>query len=185
VRRERQGKGRSAPSPAGVISHRRTATGGDRPLAVNVNTHTEIQFPLPCHGHLANHHALPAPSRGGGRRRWKRREVGVIYKYRSTGNASDRGRGCFHPLPRGGDIPSMHYHGRRPPLSRQREHPHRNPVPLPCHGHLANRPTLPAPSRGGGRRPRSGREVGVIYKYRSTGNASDRGRGVPPPPLRG
>jgi hypothetical protein len=38
----------------------------------------------------------------------------------------------------------------------------KDPVSVPGHGHRDNRQTLPAPSRGGGRRPRSGREVGVV-----------------------
>ncbi len=110
----------------------------------------------------------------------------MIYKYRSTGNASDRGRGCSIPSPSAppprGRYPIDALPGRRPALSRQRERSHRHPVPASWHCIRANRHALPAPSRGGGWRPRSGREVGVIYIYRSTGNASDRGRGVPPPP---
>ena len=113
----------------------------------------------------------------------------MIYKYRSTGNASDRGGGRRlrlppprQPHPHGGDIPSTHCRGRDN-LSIVSV----NTLPESCfllrwHGHRANRHALPAPYRGGGRRRWKRREVGVIYKYRSTGNASDRGRGVPPPP---
>jgi len=38
-----------------------------------------------------------------------------------------------------------------------------------------NRHALPAPSRGGGRRPRSGREVGVVYEHRSTAETGRQG----------
>jgi len=79
---------------------------------------------------------------------------------------SRQGRGMFHPpprqpLPRGGDSPSIRCHGRGP-LCRQCEHPAEILFLLPVHGIRVNRHALPAPSGGGGRRPRSGRVVGVI-----------------------
>ena len=60
------GEGAFRPLPHGALLHRRTATEGDNPYAVGVNTHTEIQFPLPVHGYRPNHHALPAPLEGPG-----------------------------------------------------------------------------------------------------------------------
>jgi hypothetical protein len=42
--------------------------------------------------------------------------------------------------------------------------------------------TRPPPLAGGGRRPRSGRAVGVIQRERFSVPRRDRGRGVPPPP---
>ena len=55
----------------------------------------------------------------------------------------------------------------------------------PWHGIRGYRPTLPAPSGGGGRRPRSGRAVGVVDEYRSTRDTGDRGGGSPVSPSRG
>ena len=64
------------------------------------------------------------------------------------------------PLPHGGDSPSIRCHGRGP-LCRH-EHPAGILFLLPVHGIRVNRHALPAPSGGGGRRPRSGRVVGVV-----------------------
>ena len=84
-----------SPSPTGAILHRHTATGGDPLLAVGVNDLTEIPFLLrgTVSGPIAPYY--PPPLEGAAGWRWKRREVGVIYKYRSMGNASDRGRGVL------------------------------------------------------------------------------------------
>ena len=57
-----------------------------------------------------------------------------------------------------------------------RREPHRRSCLSPC-ARLSrvNRPTLPAPYGGGGRRPRSGREVGVVYEHRSTAETGRQG----------
>ena len=189
---ERQGKGRSAPSPSAPPPRGRfpiDAVPCKASTRASVRNRRRSCF-LSVHGYLANRHALPAPSRGGGRRRWKRRVVGVIYRYRSTGNASDRGGGRRlrlppprQPHPHGGDIPSTHCWGRDN-LSTVSV----NTLPESCSCSDGTaiggyRHALPAPSRGGGRRRWKRRVVGVIYKYRSTGNTSDRGGDVSASPL--
>ena len=106
----------------------------------------------------------------------------MIYKYRSTGNASDRGRGCFHPLPRGGDIPSTHCRGTDN-LSTVNVNTHTEILfPSPATAIRSNRHALPAPISqgrpgGGGvstnteRRRRQGRRIfhprgmAILHRY--------------------
>jgi len=84
------------------------------------------------------------------------REVGVVYEYRSTRDAGDRG----------GD----HYFAVSP------DTPRRSGFRPPCTAIRGYRHALPAPSRRGREEAlMSGREVGVVYEYRSTRDAGDRG----------
>ena len=131
-------------------------------------------------------HALPAPSEGGGRRPRSGRVVGVIQRERFSVARERQGKGRSAPSPSAppprGRYPIDALPGNRQPLYLQCEHPAGILFPLRARLSRVNRHVLPAPSRGGGRRRWKRRAVRVIYKYRSTGNASDRGRGVPPPP---
>ena len=72
----------------------------------------------------------------------------------------------FHPpYPGGGDSPSIQCQGRsRQPLCRQREHPNRDPAPLPRALYPGYRQSLPAPCEGGGRRRGTRRVVGVFQQ---------------------
>jgi len=101
----------------------------------------------------------PAAGKGAGGGA-ERREAGVIDVSSSTSDAGDRGGGCFIPLPvspsptgrfpidtlpRGGDNLTAVNVNTLPKI----------PLMLPVHCIRGNRQTLPAPSGGGGRRPRS------------------------------
>ena len=89
------------------------------------------------------------------------------------------------PSPTGGAISHRYsVRGRAPPHLVPGEPPEES-----CFCPLALYPdyrhALPAPSEGGGRRPRSGREVGVVDSRLGKPfpvTRRDRGRGVPPPP---
>jgi len=87
------------------------------------------------------------------------------------------------PLPTGVDSRSIQCQGCASPHPVPGEKLPEDPVSSPCTAIRGYRQTLPAPSGGGGRRPRSGREVGVVYEYRSTIDTGDRGgRLFHPPP---
>ena len=113
LRCRRQGKGRSAPSPSAPPPRGRypidALPGKRQPLYRQCEHPTGIPFLLPWHGHRANHPSLPAPSEGGGRRRWKRRVVGVIQRERFSVARERQGKVRSapprQPLPHGGDSP--------------------------------------------------------------------------------
>jgi len=66
------------------------------------------------------------------------------------------------PPPRG-RYPIDALPGNRQPLYRQREHPHRNPVPVPCHGHPVQSPRTARPHLAGAAGWR-----GCFHEYRET-----------------
>jgi len=86
------------------------------------------------------------------------------------------------PPPRG-RFPIDTLPGEEHPLSRfQARKLPEDPASTPWHGHRVNHQTLPAPYEGGGRRPRSGRAVGVIQRERFPDDTSRQGRGPSRPP---
>jgi len=136
-----------------------------------------INCPPPCRG---REEARNAPGGGGDPAETVQRET------HDTG-----GGGCSTPSlsvpPPRGDIPSMHCRGRASPRLDVNTLP--KSCLVPWHGHQANRQSTARPLVGGGRRPRSGRAVGVVYVNRSTAKTGDRGGGCstpatgePPPP---
>ena len=116
-------------------------------------------------------------------------EVVVFHEHRSTRDASDRGGGCSIPPHPGGVIPHRYSARRRQPLCRQREHPNRDPAPLPRARLSGLSPITARPLEGAGGGRASGREAGVARLFAGKdvpGDMQETGAGdVPPPPPRG
>jgi len=109
-----------------------------------------------------------------------RREAGVIRRERFPVTRERQGRGTSRspprqPLPPRGRFPIDTPPGSRQPLCRQREHPNRDPAPLPCARLSGQSPCTARPPQGGGRRRGTRREAGVIRRERFFSDTGDRG----------
>ena len=97
----------------------------------------------------------------------------MIYKYRSTGNASDRGRGMFHPLPAGARSHRCTATGGDNPYAVNVND--LTEIPFPLRGTVSGpiAPHCPPPLEG-----EAGR-WGCFHEYRETQEtaAEDRGGG--------
>jgi hypothetical protein len=173
------------PLPHGAISHRYSVPGFGSLVAVSPDT-PERSSLRPWHGYPVLSPHTAAPYVGGGRRPRSGREVGVVDEYRSTRDTGDRGGGCSIPLPceplPHGAIPHRDsVPGSGSLFAVSPDTPERSSL-RPWHGIRCYRPTLPAPYGGGGRRPRSGRAVGVFPRTPFNQRRRRQGRGKPSPP---
>ena len=130
--------------------------------------------------------ARPLEGAGGGAERAGRRGlIDCSHGKTSSVTAGDRGGGCSIPLPVSptprGRFPMDTVSGDLAVSSRS--HLTLLKDPLSAHGTAIRcyRPILPAPCGGGGRRPRSGREVGVIdCSHGKTSSVARRDRAILP-----
>jgi len=149
------------PHPNGGDFSDTSGQGGDNLSAVDAITLTEIQFLLPVHRIRTIATYCPPPRKGAGGGRASGRAVGVarLLAWKNVfSDTSGQGKGMFHPPPRQ-PLPRGRYPIDRVPGEETTSLPStRSPSPKSRLHTLALYPdyrhALPAPYRGGGRRPR-------------------------------